>query len=50
VLLHVTAALLLLTVLYRALEWLTAKAPTLVLALTALGIAAALVVFLLLLA
>jgi hypothetical protein len=46
VLLHVTAALLLLTLLYRALEWLTRRAPTLALALTAIGIAVAVVVFL----
>jgi hypothetical protein len=45
VLLHVTAALLLLTLVYRALEWLTAKAPELVLALTGIGIAVALLVF-----
>jgi hypothetical protein len=49
VLLHVTAALLLLTLLYRTLEWLTARVPALVLALTGLGIAVALVVFLVLL-
>jgi len=46
VLLHVTAALLLLTLLYRLLEWLTAKVPRLMLALTCLGIVVALVVFL----
>lgn len=49
VLLHVTAALLLLTLLYRTLEWLTARVPALVLVLTGLGIAVALVVFLVLL-
>jgi hypothetical protein len=49
VLLHVSVALLLLTLLYRGLEWLTARAPTLVLALSGIGIAAALVVFLVLL-
>jgi hypothetical protein len=45
VLLHVTAGLLALTALYRALEWLTAKVPTLVLVLVVVLAAAALVVF-----
>jgi hypothetical protein len=45
VLLHVTVALLGLTAAYRALEWLTAKAPTLVLVLVGAVTAAALVVF-----
>jgi hypothetical protein len=45
VLLHVTVALLGLTALYRALEWLTAKAPTLVLVLVGAVTAAAIVVF-----
>ncbi len=46
VLLHVTVALLALTVLYRALEWLTAKVPTVALALVGAVVAVALVVFL----
>jgi hypothetical protein len=45
VLLHVTVALLGLTLLYRGLEWLTARAPTLVLVLLAVVTAAAVVVF-----
>jgi hypothetical protein len=45
VLLHVTVALLALTLLARALEWLTARAPTLVLVLLAVLTAAAVVVF-----
>ena len=45
VLLHVTVALLGLTAGYRVLEWLTAKAPTLALALAGVLIAVALVVF-----
>jgi hypothetical protein len=45
VLLHVTVALLALTLLYRALEWLTARAPTLVLVLLVVLTAAAVVVF-----
>jgi hypothetical protein len=45
VLLHVTAGLLALTALYRALEWLTAKVPTLMLVLVVVLAAAALVVF-----
>jgi hypothetical protein len=45
VLLHVTVALLGLTVLSRGLEWLTAKAPTLVLVLLAVLTATAVVVF-----
>lgn len=49
VLLHVTAALVVLTLLYRTLEWLTARAPRLVLVLTGIGIAVALAVFLALL-
>jgi hypothetical protein len=46
VLLHVTVALVGLTFLYRALEWLTAKAPTLALALVGAVVAVTLVVFL----
>jgi hypothetical protein len=46
VLLHVTVALLGLTLLYRALEWLTAKLPTVVLVLVGVVTAVALVVFL----
>lgn len=49
VLLHVTVALVVLTLLYRTLEWLTARAPRLVLVLTGIGIAVALAVFLALL-
>jgi hypothetical protein len=45
VLLHVTVALVALTGFYRLLEWLTARAPTLVLVLVAVVTAAALVVF-----
>lgn len=45
VLLHVTVALLGLTLLYRALEWFTAKAPTLALVVLGALTAAALVVF-----
>jgi hypothetical protein len=45
VLLHVTVGLLGLTLLYRGLEWLTAKAPTAVLVLLGMTTAAALVVF-----
>jgi hypothetical protein len=45
VLLHVTVALLGLTALYRALEWLTAKAPTVVLLLFGVVTVGALVVF-----
>jgi hypothetical protein len=45
VLLHVTVALLALTAAYRALEWLTAKAPTVVVVLAAAVVAAALAVF-----
>ena len=45
VLLHVTVALLGLTAGYRVLEWLTAKAPTLALALAGVLIAVALVLF-----
>jgi len=50
VLLHVTIALLLLTAAYRLLEWLTARAPTLVLVALATVVAVALVVFVTLLA
>ncbi|RNM13018.1 DUF1353 domain-containing protein [Nocardioides pocheonensis] len=50
VLLHVTVALVALTGFYRLLEWLTARAPTLVLVLLAVVTAAALVVFVSLLA
>ena len=46
VLLHVTVALVGLTGLYRALEWLSSRAPGVALVLTALATAAALVVFL----
>lgn len=46
VLLHVTVALVGLTLAYRALEWLTAKAPTLVLVLAGVVTAVAVVVFL----
>ena len=46
VLLHATVALVGLTLLYRALEWLTAKAPTLALALVGAVTAVTLVVFL----
>jgi hypothetical protein len=49
VLLHVTVALLGLTLVYRVLEWLTAKAPTLAMALAGVLIALALVVFMALL-
>ena len=45
VLLHVTVALLGLTAVYRALEWLTAKAPTVVVALVGVVTAVALLVF-----
>jgi hypothetical protein len=45
VLLHVTVALVALTLAYRLLEWLTAKAPTVVLALVGVVTAVALVVF-----
>jgi hypothetical protein len=45
VLLHVTIALVGLTALYRVLEWLTARVPTLVLALVAAVTALAVVVF-----
>lgn len=45
VLLHVTVALLGLTAFYRGLEWLTARAPTLALALTGAVAVVALVVF-----
>ena len=45
VLLHVTVALLALTAAYRALEWLTAKAPTVAVVLAAAVAAAALAVF-----
>jgi hypothetical protein len=45
VLLHVTAALLALTALYRVLEWLTARVPTLVVALLGAVTAVALVLF-----
>jgi Na+/proline symporter len=45
VLLHVTVALLGLTLLYRGLEWLTAKAPTLMLVLLGTVGAVAVVVF-----
>jgi len=50
VLLHVTLALLVLTAAYRLLEWLTARAPTLVLVVLAAVVAVALVVFVTLLA
>jgi hypothetical protein len=46
VLLHVTVALLGLTLLYRGLEWVTAKVPTLALLLLGALTAAAVVVFL----
>lgn len=49
VLLHVTVALLALTAVYRLAEWLTAKVPTVVLALTGVVVAVALVLFLMLL-
>ena len=45
VLVHVTVALLLLTLLYRVLEWLTARTPTIALALAGILTAIALVVF-----
>jgi hypothetical protein len=45
VLLHVSVALLALTALYRVLEWLTARVPTIMLVLLAALTAAALVVF-----
>jgi len=49
VLLHVTVALLGLTLLYRGLEWFTAKAPTLALVVLGTISAAAVVVFVVLL-
>jgi len=45
VLLHVTVALVGLTAAYRFLEWLTARAPTVALALVGVVTAAAVVVF-----
>ena len=45
VLLHVTIALLALTALYRALEWLTARVPTLMVAALGVVTAVTLVIF-----